>query len=254
MNETEIQREGTSVDGAAAAPNRHPVVRIVRAVLVVAAILGGLRLVHWVAREPLAALVSQIPADEPWAPWVMLVVAAVGTCVLVPGSILSIAAGFTFGFAEGVLVAGVGTWLGALGCFGIGRTVGGARMQRYIDARPRLRRFSLDAAKQGTLLVFLTRLSPLAPSTAMNYAFSALPIRTSSFALGSIGLLPNVAMYTYLGSIGHDALESPSLGFDHWIEWSLASAWILSSGALLGWLVRWIRRHRADPPVTQGDP
>ena len=226
--------------------------RVARVVLVVAAILGALRLVHYLAREPLAAVLESIPAEAAWAPWAMLAVAVIGTCFLVPGSLLSIASGFTFGFEVGVLVAGVGTWLGALASFYLGRVTVRARVARYVESRPRLRRLADDVAEHGGLLVFLTRLSPLAPSTAMNYGFSVSPVRPGAFALGSVGLLPNVAMYTYLGSISHDALATPSLGFDDWLEWALAFVWIASSGALLGWLVRSLKRRSGEsrPPAT----
>ena len=173
--------------------------------------------------------------------------------MLVPGSVLSIASGVALGLGEGALVAGLGTWLGALGSFAVGRWLLRPRVTRWMKQHPRWPHFEEMTSDRGGLLVFLTRLSPIAPSTLMNYAFATVPIRPAAFALGSVGLIPNVVMYTYLGTLTGNALKAPEPTFASWPEWLLAAVWIVSSGVILGWLAKLIRKSTSDSSPMENE-
>jgi len=132
----------------------------------------------------------------------------VSTVALLPGSILTLAAGFAYGPVWGLAVASPASVTGATCAFLLGRTalrdwaakkVGESRRARAIDAA---------VGREGFKLVLLLRLSPLVPFNLLNYILSLTRVTTGRYVLGSfIGMLPGTALYVYLGSLAPAAAE-----------------------------------------------
>jgi uncharacterized membrane protein YdjX (TVP38/TMEM64 family) len=133
---------------------------------------------------------------------VLFAVAYVPAAVLfVPGSLLTLGAGFVFGVVKGTLVVSAGSTAGAAAAFLVARTVAHDWVARRLAGWPKLAAIGRAVAKEDFKLVLLTRLSPVLPFNVLNYAFGLTGVRFRNYVLASwIGMLPGTVMYVYLGS------------------------------------------------------
>jgi uncharacterized membrane protein YdjX (TVP38/TMEM64 family) len=152
-------------------------------------------------RNTLALLLDWVQGIGFWGA-VLFAVAYVPAAVLfVPGSLLTLGAGFAFGIVKGTLVVSAGSTAGAAAAFLVARTVARDWVSRRIAGRPRLAAIERAVAKEDFRLVLLTRLSPVLPFNVLNYAFGLTGARFGKYVLASwIGMLPGTIMYVYLGS------------------------------------------------------
>ena len=151
--------------------------------------------------------------DEPgrrlYAP-LMVVVIYVAACVLMlPGSVLTLGAGFLFGVLVGTVTVSIGSTLGACAAFLVGRTL--ARNWVYSKVAGNARFAAIDEAvgEESFRIILLTRLSPVFPFNLLNYAYGLTRAPFWKYALASwIGMLPGTLMYVYIGSSLRETLES----------------------------------------------
>ncbi|MHC4400015.1 MAG: TVP38/TMEM64 family protein [Planctomycetota bacterium] len=136
-----------------------------------------------------------------WGP-LFLVGAYILACVLlVPGSILTLGAGFLFGLLRGTVTVSIGSVLGATAAFFLGRTLARGWIEKRIAALPRFAAIDRAVGQQGFKVVLLLRLSPVFPFNLLNYAFGMTRVSPGSYVLASwIGMLPGTVMYVYLGT------------------------------------------------------
>lgn len=132
----------------------------------------------------------------------------VATIVFLPGSLLTLAAGFAYGPVWGLAIASPASVAGATCAFLLGRTVLRGWAARKVGASPRARAIDAAVEREGFKLVLLLRLSPLIPFNVLNYALSLTRVRPSAYVLASfLGMLPATALYVYLGSLAPAAAE-----------------------------------------------
>jgi uncharacterized membrane protein YdjX (TVP38/TMEM64 family) len=134
-----------------------------------------------------------------WLLFVALYIVA--TVCLLPGLILTIAAGAIFGLPLGVAAVSVGSVLGATAAFFIGRTQAREWVAAKVAGWEKFR--ALDAAIQsrGFWIVLLTRLSPAFPFNLLNYAYGLTSVRPRDYIIGSwIGMFPATVLYVYAGT------------------------------------------------------
>ena len=146
---------------------------------------------------------------------VFFVAYVVSTVALLPGSVLTLAAGFAYGPFWGLAIASPASVVGATCAFLLGRTLLRDWAERKVGGSPRMRAIDSAIGREGFKLVLLLRLSPLFPFNVLNYAVSLTPVRTSSYVAASfIGMLPATALFVYLGSLAPTAaaLSSASQG------------------------------------------
>lgn len=132
----------------------------------------------------------------------------VATVAFLPGSLLTLAAGFAYGPVWGLALASPASVVGATCAFLLGRTllrdwaaarVGGSRRLKAIDAA---------VGREGFKIVLLLRLSPLFPFNVLNYALSLSKVGVGTYVIASfLGMLPGTALYVYLGSLAPAAAE-----------------------------------------------
>lgn len=130
------------------------------------------------------------------------------TVLFLPGSLLTLVAGFAYGPVIGMMVAAPAAVLGASTAFLLGRTL----LREWVKARvaqsPRAAAIDAAVGREGFKLVLLLRLSPLVPFNVLNYALSLSRVTFGRYVLASaIGMLPGTALYVYLGSLVPAAAE-----------------------------------------------
>lgn len=132
----------------------------------------------------------------------------VATVALLPGSILTVAAGFAYGPIWGLVVASPASVTGATCAFLLGRTALRDWAARKVGESRRARAIDTAVGREGFKIVLLLRLSPLVPFNVLNYMLSLTRVTTGRYVLGSfIGMLPGTALYVYLGSLAPAAAE-----------------------------------------------
>lgn len=166
---------------------------------------------------PLAAWVVVLAerARNTGAVGVVLFFAAyvVSTVAFLPGSLLTLTAGFVYGPVWGVVIASPASVAGATAAFLLGRTLLRGWAAARAGTSPRLRAIDAAVAREGFKIVLLLRLSPIIPFNALNYALSLSTVRLRTYVLASfLGMLPGALMWVYLGSLAPTVAELAASG------------------------------------------
>ena len=126
----------------------------------------------------------------------------VATVCLLPGSLLTLAAGFIYGPVYGTPVALVAANLGATAAFLLARSTLREQVQRRLEKQPRFAALDALVGEHGFRVVALLRLSPLFPFTLLNYALGLTRVSLRAYFVASLlGMLPGTFLYVYLGSL-----------------------------------------------------
>ena len=131
-----------------------------------------------------------------------IVVYVAAAVLVVPGSILTLGAGFLFGLPLGIALVSIGSVLGAAAAFLVGRFFARAWVRERIADLPRFRALDLATHHDGFMIVFLARLSPLFPYNLLNYGLGLTAVRFRDYFLATwIGMLPATVLFVYVGSL-----------------------------------------------------
>jgi uncharacterized membrane protein YdjX (TVP38/TMEM64 family) len=131
--------------------------------------------------------------------------------LLVPGALLTLAAGVFFGPVQGAAVAFAGGVLGSTAAFLIGRALGRDAVERLTGDR--LRKVDRWLTDHGVLTFALVRIVPGVPYSLLNYAAGLTGIPARQYVKGSLlGLVPGAVAYASLGGALHDPLSVEFLG------------------------------------------
>ena len=151
--------------------------------------------------EWLLAVVAWVQGAGPVGVAVYIVVYALAVVFFVPGSALTLGAGFLWGPVYGTMVVSPASVLGATLAFLLGRTALRERVATWVEGNARFAAIDEAVGKQGFFIVLLLRLSPVFPFILLNYALGLTRVRTGRYVLASfLGMLPATFMFTYLGS------------------------------------------------------
>jgi uncharacterized membrane protein YdjX (TVP38/TMEM64 family) len=138
---------------------------------------------------------------------------AVATVLMVPGSLLTLASGASFGLFAGFVTVLFGATLGAALAFLVSRHLARKRVERWIQRKASFVAVDKAVAREGWKIVFLTRLSPVFPFNLQNYAYGLTSVSFWPYVLASwIGMIPGTFLYVYLGTLGRSGLEAASGG------------------------------------------
>lgn len=125
----------------------------------------------------------------------------VATVAMVPGSLLTLAAGAIFGLVEGTLLVLLAATAGATIAFLIARHAVRATVVRRLGDDARFRALDSAIETQGRKIVFLIRLSPLFPFNVTNYALGVTGVRLRDYVIACAGMLPGTLLYVYYGRL-----------------------------------------------------
>lgn len=174
-----------------------PSISPLKPIILLALLAGMLALVHFSgAGAKLGEFRLWIRSFGLWAPLVFAVVYAFAVTALVPGSAMTIAAGALFGTAEGVVIVSFASTAGAALSFLISRYFARAFVEGILRGNKKFARLDDLAAKNGPVIVALTRLIPLFPFTILNYGFGLTKIRFSTYIFWSwLCMIPGTVLY-----------------------------------------------------------
>ncbi len=188
-----------TVTEASSAPTSSLLRRTLGPLLLVAVIASLALVLRALDVTSVDELRAQVDAAGLWAPALFIVLYALLTVALAPGSIGSAAAGLIFGGVAGTALTVVGATIGATGSFVLGRALGretvGSLVGGGID---RLDRFVGDRPFRSVVAI---RLLPVLPFGLVNYgaSFTRLPLR--SYVGGTaVGIIPGSALFVALGA------------------------------------------------------
>ena len=133
--------------------------------------------------------------------WLVFIVFYVLATVLVlPGSLLTLAAGFLFGYY--LVIVSFASTTGATCAFLVGRFLARDWVAEKLQGLPRFSALDKAVGEQGAVVVLLTRLSPIFPFSLLNYGLGLTQVKLSHYVLASgLGMIPGTVLYVYLGSI-----------------------------------------------------
>jgi uncharacterized membrane protein YdjX (TVP38/TMEM64 family) len=191
-----------------------------RIVLVAAVVLGGVALLFGGPRvaAQLPELTRMIASAGFWGPVLFVTAYAVATVCLIPGSLLTLAAGALFGLVQGATVVFLGAMLGSSLAFLASRYVARTSVEARLARHPRFAAVDRAIAQDGRRIVFLLRLSPIFPFALLNYALGLTRVRFIDYVAAGVGMLPGTILYVYYGKLVGDVA-------------SLASGAVVSRGA-----------------------
>jgi uncharacterized membrane protein YdjX (TVP38/TMEM64 family) len=169
--------------------------------------------------------------------WVLFWFFFVLCCVLwLPGSLWTIAAGAIYGLPGGVCLVLISSMSGAVATLWMGRYVLRPWVQSLCGSNATFQALLRGIEKEGVKIIFLARLSPVLPSSVMNYGLGLTGLRTLPFALASgLGALPSIIVYVYFGSLMGDWLHLDLAQ----LKESATMLWLNGLGLVAAILVTW---------------
>ncbi len=138
-----------------------------------------------------------------WAgPAVFVLIYIVGTVLLVPGIVMSIAAGLLFGF-WGIPIVSLGGTIGATFAFIIARYLARGALERMAAGNATFKAIDEAVSGHGGKLVTLLRLSPMIPFSISNYLYGLTDVKLAPYVLATwVGTIPTICLEVYLGAAG----------------------------------------------------
>jgi uncharacterized membrane protein YdjX (TVP38/TMEM64 family) len=142
---------------------------------------------------------------------VFFAIYVIAAVLLIPGSVLTLGAGFAFGLVAGVGIVFVSATAGAGAAFLVSRYLARDAVQKKFGTSPRFAAVDRAVALEGWKIVFMLRLSPVFPYNALNYLLGLTGISFWRYlAASAVGMVPGTLLYVYFGYLGRAGLETAS--------------------------------------------
>ena len=203
-----------------------------RRALALVLVLAALVIAFWFlpVRDWLVHVIDWAQA-HPHIAWAGFILAYVLAAVcMVPGSLLTLAAGVLFGVTLGVALVSVASTLGAMCAFLVGRFLARDWVESRLEAMPRFRALDRAVARQGWLIVLLARLSVVIPYNLLNYVLGLTNVRFGAYLLSTfIGMLPAIFLYVYLGSVAGSLASLDQAGTPIVAQWLFVAGLIVTA-------------------------
>jgi len=132
----------------------------------------------------------------------------VTTVMFIPGSLLTLGAGFVFGRAVGlglgVLLGSISVLLGASAgailSFLLGRYVLYEQAQRLLSRYKIMKSIDTAIESEGLKVMFLLRLSPVIPFSVLNYLLGLTKAMFRNYAIAMFGIIPGTVAFVFIGT------------------------------------------------------
>jgi len=216
----------------------------VRPVLLLGAVIAILVL-SWAfgMGEKIFSLRQWIKSLGNWGPLVFILLYAGATVAALPGSVLTVMAGALFGWVKGTIIVSIASTLGASLAFLVGRYFARSSIEQWLGGSDRFRRLDDMTARQGHVIVAITRLVPLFPFNFLNYAFGLTSVSFWTYVFWSwLCMLPGTVLYV----AGTDAVTTAIA--EKRVPWAAVAA-VLAIIVILTLVVRKAKNALAGEPA-----
>jgi uncharacterized membrane protein YdjX (TVP38/TMEM64 family) len=151
---------------------------------------------------------QKIAALGAWGPVIYVLTYVVGTLVLAPSPVMSIAAGAMFGW-WGLPLCVLAATAGATASFIVSRYFFAETLDDWLKAQKTFGAVKHAVDEEGWKIVLPLRLSPVVPFGLLNYMLGLTRISWANYILcTAIGILPGSIVDVYIGVIGVDAANA----------------------------------------------
>lgn len=223
---------------------------------------GKRRLLLWLGAGLLLAAIVLLWSLLPVAAWlealrgwiiglglrgvaVFALIYILGAVVLAPEALLTILAGFAYGF-WGLPIVLVAATIGAAAAFLIARYFARDRVRAAMERRPNFAAIDKAVAEDGWKIVGLLRLSPLVPFNLQNYLFGATGVPFLHFVAATFfGIIPGTALYIYFGVLGSAAGKASSA------KWIFFAAGLIATVAVAVLIARKARQRLMETSLGE---
>jgi uncharacterized membrane protein YdjX (TVP38/TMEM64 family) len=172
----------------------------------------------------------------------------VATVFFIPGSILTLGAGFVFsmafGLAPGVFLGTIsvflGASLGAMASFLLARYLLREQVSRLSSKYAIFQALDMALQENGLKIFVLLRLSPIIPFNAVNYIGGVTAVSFRNYFLALFAILPGTILYVFLGASAGSLADSASSGKDPTVI-----IIVVAVGAAFGILAIWLTTRYA---------
>ena len=214
--------------------------------------LAALVLVGRTAGAHFAEFAAWVKSQGASAPLIFILGYAAAVVALVPGSILTLAAGALFGVGWGTLYVFVAAVLGSSLAFLIARYLARGAVENRLAGNPKLAAIDRAIASEGRRIVFLLRLSPAIPFSVLNYALGLTKVGFADTLAAAIGMLPGTLLYVYSGKLIGDvaALAGGASVPKGPAYWTLLGVGLLATLLVTLLVTRTARRALAQATAT----
>jgi uncharacterized membrane protein YdjX (TVP38/TMEM64 family) len=156
----------------------------------------------------IAAVQQRVTRWGAWSAICYPLLFALCNLLLLPGGILCVGAGFFFGLWWGFIIVFAGNAVSAGVSFALSRWLAGDWFRRKLSKNPNLQALEPAVEREGWKIILLSQLHPLFPTSLLNYLYglTRIPFRTYMLWV-SIGRLPGLFLYAYLGTLGQFGLN-----------------------------------------------
>lgn len=175
-----------------------------------------------------------------WKVCVFMAAHTLAAAVGIPGTLLVMLGGATFGVVWGTLWSVLGATAGAVVAFLLARYLLHDWISQRLRAHPRFgktyRRLNQTIKHRSLTCVLAVRFAPISPFNVVNFLFGLTAISLTPYAVGTLlGIIPGTLAYTWLGVAGLEAAQGKG-----W--WPLAAGLMLL--ALLSLLPVYVQRRQ----------
>ena len=213
---------------------------ILAGVLIVILAFEGRRVAHL-----LPEIERFVESLGPWGPVFYVLAIVVLEPVLFPNAIFGVAAGVVFGLPRGLLYYSGAVYVANLLVYPLGRRLLRRPVLRMLEGRASVQGLVHRAKHEGAGLVFWIRLLPLNPAV-FSYAFGAIEVPLGAVALGSLGMLPHLALDVYLGAVASHVTKMAGQGHAHWGIRGIALVLGLIAFSMVFWRIARIAKAHLD--------
>ena len=131
--------------------------------------------------------------------------------IALPASFHKYLAGVIYGFGPGIIIAWIGSMIGAIAPFFLGKKWMNPYARKSLENYPSLKGLEDEMTKQGVKVVALTRASLVIPYGVLNYAYGATKLKFKDFIIGNFAMIIPSIMYAWWGSqtiVTSDGIET----------------------------------------------
>lgn len=159
--------------------------------------------------EGLQSFATWIRNHKVLGPVLLMLAYIITTIAFIPGSILTLGAGWAFQQAYSatwvaVVIGTLSVWIGAeIGsciAFLLGKFVFREQAEKLADKYKVTKALDKAIKTEGLKFVLLLRLCPLVPFNAFNYLMGVTGVSFINYAIGGVGMIPGTVVYVFIGT------------------------------------------------------